>query len=111
MLDARDLAVVDHRVDEQLEGDRQLAPVAGEQRQAGGQPAAGAGPADADRARVDAELVGVVVHPRQAGVAVLERARVRVLRRQPVLDRHADAAAARAPAIEAQVVADVAPST
>ena len=83
---------------EVLEAQARAAPVAGEQRQPGREPAAGAPAVDRDPGGVDAELVGVVVQPHQRGVAVLDPGRERVLGRQPVLDRDHDHARARAPA-------------
>ena len=48
------------------------------------------------------------VGPAQPAVAVLERARVRRLRREPVVDGHADASELRAQFVEQQVVDGVA---
>jgi uncharacterized protein YciI len=47
------------------------------------------------------------VHPDEAGVAVVHRARIRRLRGQAVLHRHAGAAEQRAPAVEPGVIAAV----
>ena len=66
---------------------RRAAAVAGHQRQRRGEPAAGAAADEHDPLRVDAQLLGVLGGPGQARVAVLDRAGVRGLRRQPVLDR------------------------
>ncbi|KAJ1684628.1 hypothetical protein LUZ63_020383 [Rhynchospora breviuscula] len=71
----RDGPVVEHRVDEVLEGQPRSAAVAGQQRQRGGQPAAGALALDPDPRGVDAELVGVLGEPPQGGEAVLDRCR------------------------------------
>ena len=77
---------------------------------AGGQAAAGAAAGDDEARRVDAELVGVLGGPGQAGVAVLDRARVRASRapagtpptpRPPELLGPARAAAACAAAVVA----------
>ena len=53
------LAVVEHGAVEELERERDLAAVTGEQGQCGGEPASGAQPGDADALGVDAELVRV----------------------------------------------------
>ena len=66
-------------------GQRREAAVAGEQRGTRREPAARAGTGDEDATRVDAELLGVLGRPDQPGIAVLNRGRVRVLRRQAVL--------------------------
>ena len=88
----RDVAVVEHRVDEELERDRHLAPIARQQSEAGGEASAGAGAPDGDVGRVGAELRGGAGEPLQAGVAVLERRGVGMLGRQAVLDgSHHDA--------------------
>ncbi len=71
-------------------GQRGATAVAGQQGDAGGQPAAGAGAGDDDPVGIDAQLVGVLRRPDQPGVAVLDRRRVRILRREPVFDRHHD---------------------
>lgn len=49
--------------------------------------AAGAVAQDRDPRRVDAELPGVLGEPHEAGVAVLDGGRVRVLGREPVRHR------------------------
>ena len=102
-LDALGVAVVDHRIDEELERDVDLAAIAGEDREPRGEPAARARARDRDARRVDAQLVGVLRGPQQARVAVVERRRVRVFRREPVLDRHRDAVELLDPAVEAGV--------
>jgi CBS domain-containing protein len=79
-------AVVQHRIDEQLVGDRHLTAVAGQDGQCGGESAPGARAADHDPAAVDAEARGVVVDPAQGGVAVVDLARRSGLRCQPVVD-------------------------
>ena len=86
--DGRVVAVVEHRAHQQLPGERRAAPVAGHQRQGSRETAAGAAADEHDPVRVDAQLVRVLRRPDQPGVAVLDRAGVRRLRRQPVLDRH-----------------------
>ena len=77
-----------------------LATIAGEDRETGCEPTTRAGAGDGDARRVDAQLVGVLRGPQQARVAVVERRRVRVLRREPVLDRHRDAVELLDPAVE-----------
>ena len=73
---------------EELEAQRRAAAVAGQQREAGGESAAGALAVDADPLGVDAQLAGRGVQPPQRGVAVLDPGRERVLGGEPVLDRH-----------------------
>ena len=80
-------AVVEHRVDQVLEGECGTAAVAGQDRQRGRQATARAHPQDPDPARVDPQLVRLAVQPHQARVAVLDRAGVRRLRRQAVVHR------------------------
>ena len=82
------VAVVEHGVDEHLGGQGRAVLVAGPQRHPGGQAAARAGPGDRQPGRVIAELGGLGRGPEQAGVAVVERGRVRMLGGHPVL--HAD---------------------
>ena len=81
------VAVVEHREDEQLEADGGATAVAGHQRQAGGEAAARARPADRDAGRVDAEVGGVLRQPRQRGVAVTHGRREGMLGSEPVVDR------------------------
>ncbi len=81
-------AVVQHREDQVLEGDGDFLAVAGQQRQCGGQPPAGAFAADDDAAPIHVQRVGLAVQPRQGGVAVLDRSGMRRLRRQTVGDGH-----------------------
>ena len=55
---ARSVAVVEHRVHEELEADINLAAVTGEQGETSGHPGPGAGSADGDAASVHAKVVG-----------------------------------------------------
>jgi hypothetical protein len=68
----RHVPIVEHRVDQPLEGDRHLASVARQQHQSRGQATAGARVAYGDAARVDAQLTGLSVGPLQRRVAVLD---------------------------------------
>src|ERR1039458_10361040 len=77
---SRRIAVVQHRVQEQLEAKRDLAAVAGEQGDRSGEASAGAGAADADVPGVDPEVAAVLRRPPQGGITILEWCRVRVLR-------------------------------
>jgi hypothetical protein len=83
--------VVELRVHQRLEAQARPAQLAGQQCQRRSKPAAGALARHPDQLGVDAELRGVVGDPPQRGVAVLERGRVGVLGRQPVVDREHDA--------------------
>ena len=76
----------EHRVDQQLEAHRDLSSVGSDLGQGGSEAAAGAVPANGDPGRVHAQLVRVVVHPAQRGMAVLEPGRERVLRGKAVVD-------------------------
>ena len=87
-LDGVLVPVVDHRVDRHLEADRRAAAVPGEQRKGDRQAAPGAAAVDGQAVRVEAEVGGVARHPHQAGVAVFDRRRIRVLRGQAVLHGH-----------------------
>src|SRR6266851_772413 len=78
--------VVDHRVDRHLEADGRAAAVAGEHRHGDGEAAPGAAAVDGETVWVDAEFGGVAGQPYQAGVAVLGRRGIGVLRGQAVLD-------------------------
>lgn len=97
-------AVVDHWVDKELEGDLELGAVADEEGEAGGEPAAGGGAADAEAVAVDTELGGVVDDPVEGGVAIFEWAGVGRFGGEAVFDGDADAAECGAPASEAEVV-------
>ena len=99
-----DATIVEHGTVEQLEGDRQLAAIAGQHCERGGETATGAEPGDADAGGVDPEVAGVLVQPPQRGVAVLERGGVGVLGRQPVVDRYHDAPELEDPRAEVTVV-------
>ena len=77
-------AVVQHRIDEDLPGDGRAGVVAGHDRHGGGQAAAGALAHHCDPRPVDAELFGVLVHPPQSGVGILNLRRIAVLGSQPV---------------------------
>ena len=74
-------AVIQHRIRQYLTGQRELAAVAREQGEGGGEPASGAQADDGDARRVDIGLRG---EPLQGGVAVVERRGVGVLGRQAV---------------------------
>ena len=87
-----------------MEPDRRSAPVAREQRESRGEPAARTASPDAGAREVDAECFGVLVQPRQAGVAVVERTGIGMLGRQPILDGRADATEIATPAVEAKVL-------
>src|SRR5262249_3475687 len=100
----RDLAIVEHRGVEQLEGDVHLAAVAHEQGQTSRESPARADSPDADAVRVDAELLGVVEGPPLPGRAVLERTREGGLGGKPVVDRHTDKTERWAPVVERSVV-------
>ena len=100
------VAIVDHRVDQQLMGDGHLTAVAGEQGQAGRQSAAGAGSPDDQAVKVDAQLAGVANRPEQPGVAVLQGRGVGSLGRQPVFDRDHHAVELFGPAVEPRVVGE-----
>ena len=75
------------RVDELLEADLDLAPVPRHQRQGGSQAASGRGAADRDAAAARSQGVRALREPLQPRIAILYRSGVRMLRRQPVLDR------------------------
>ena len=79
--------VVQHRTHEQLTGQRWSTTVTGHERQRRRDTAAGAAPDQDEPLRVDAQLSGVLRRPDQAGEAVLDRAGMRYLWREPVLDR------------------------
>ena len=100
-----DLAVIDHRVDEQLERHADLRPIVGQEGQAGGEPRPGAGTADAEAGPVHAQVGRVVAEPAQPAVAVVERSGIGRFGRQPVLHRRAGTAELLAPVIEPSVVA------
>ena len=85
-IDSRLHPVVELGDAQELQAQPRAAAVASQQRHARGQAAAGALAADRDPVGVHAELRGVLGHPHQGGVAVLERGRERVLRRQAVVD-------------------------
>jgi hypothetical protein len=70
-----------------MEAQRGAAPVAGQQRDRGGQPAARALPANRHPLGVDAQFGRVRDGPDQRRVAVLEAGRERVFRCQPVVHR------------------------
>src|SRR5205823_576489 len=99
-----DAAVVDHRGVQQLEGERDLAAVAGQERETGGEAAARGRACESQPGHVDAELSAVRVRPLQRGVAVVEGRGIRMLRRQAVLDGHRRAIELLAPAREEWVV-------
>ncbi len=84
-------AVVDHRVDEELEDDGHAA-VVREEREPRREPAAGARPADGDARGVHAEGGRLAVEPGERGEAVLERRGERVLGGEAVVDRRDHAA-------------------
>ena len=82
------VAVVEHGVEGHLVGDADFAAVAGEDAERRGQAAARAFAADEDLVGADAELVGVLDHPFQRGVAVFDGGRVGVFVGEPVARRH-----------------------
>lgn len=98
------LAVVQHRAVQGLEGGQELAAVAGQQGERGGETAARAGAINADASGIDAELAGVSIDPLQAPVAILERSGICRVGRKAVLDRHADDTEPGAPVVEQRVV-------
>ena len=65
-------------------------------------------PGDRDASRVDPEVDGVLRGPRERGVAVVERGRVGVLGREPVLDRHDGGVERVAPPGQARVLTQTA---
>ena len=81
------VAPVEHRVERHLVGHAHLAAVAREQTRRHRKTAARALPAHEDLVGGDAQLVGMVAHPEQRRVAVVERCGVRRGIRQPVLRR------------------------
>lgn len=87
MLRPRPGAVVEHRVDQQLEGEGDLPSVERHLGHRRGQSAPGAGAADGQARGVDAELRPTPVQPGQRGVAVLRRGRGAVRGGEPVVDR------------------------
>ncbi|CAI7974664.1 hypothetical protein FRAHR75_1480005 [Frankia sp. Hr75.2] len=87
----RGVAVIEHRVDQDLSGQCGAASVACQQGHRGGQSTASAVAHDRDPCWVDPELDCVVSQPPQRGVAVLHRRGVGVLRGEAILDRqHGD---------------------
>ncbi len=82
------VAVVEHRAQEELADRARAAPVPGQQGQRRRQAAARARAHDDDPCRVAADLLRVLRRPQQSGVHVLDRRRMRVLGREPVLHRH-----------------------
>ena len=84
-------AVVEHRVQQHLEGDR-VALVVRALGEAGGEAAAGTGSADGDAGGIDPQRGGLVLQPAQRGVAVIEVGREGMLGGQAVFDAdHEDA--------------------
>ena len=104
-----DLAVVEHRAVEQLERHRDLASVAGEQGERGGEAAARAQTSDADPFGLNPQFLGVGERPPQGLVAVLQRTRVRGLGGEAVADRDGDHAQPGAEVVEHRVVIAVVP--
>jgi len=88
---ARAGAVVNHRVDQVLEGEPVLAPVPDQQGETCGKASAGALAHDPDPLRVDSQFGGVSQGPGQGGVAVLHGAGEAGLGRQAILHRDNDA--------------------
>ena len=70
-----------------LERDRVLRSIAREQHGRRRKAAAGALARDGDASTIDAELGRLRVQPRERRVTVFDRARMRRLRRKPIVDR------------------------
>ena len=104
----RDLAVVNHRINQGLKGDRQFTAIAREQSESRRQAGTGAGAADADACDIDTKLIGVSMQPLQARVTVFERTGIATLGGERVVHRGADAAQTWTPAIETRIVAAIA---
>ena len=81
-------------IDQQLEGDRQVAGVARQQRDHRRQVAARAVAADRQARRIEPERAGLRAHPARGGVGVFDGRGEAVLRRHAVVDRHHRAARA-----------------
>ena len=73
------VAIVEHRIDQHLPGQRRPGAIPGGQRDPSRQATAGTGAGDDQARRIEAEFVGVGGRPDQAGVAVLDRGRIGVL--------------------------------
>ena len=78
-------SVVDHRIDQMLEGKFRPRPFAGIKRGARRETAAAAFALDTDPAGVETELTGIRVQPDKHRVNVLHRRRVRCFRREAVI--------------------------
>jgi hypothetical protein len=81
---------IDGRVHEQLEPQLGATPVAGQQRQHGGEVATSAVAPDGDARRISAQLGSVGGHPLEHRPGVVERSRERVLGCQSVVHRDHD---------------------
>ena len=81
------VAIVEHRIDELLEGEGIFAAVARQQRQRRGKAAARAFAHHADPGRIETLFGGVGEDPGKAGIAVLDRAGKHGLGREPIVDR------------------------
>ena len=79
-------AVVEHRINQVLEGELVFAAIARQQRQRGRQAAAGAFTHHADADRVDAERAGVCERPGEPGIAIFDARREAMLGRQAIVD-------------------------
>ena len=82
------VAVVEHRVQRHLIRDLDLPAVPGQDAERRGQSASRALPADEDLVGPDPELVGMLDHPFERGVAVFDGGRVGVFVGEPVPRRH-----------------------
>jgi hypothetical protein len=96
-----DLAVVEHRVDEDLSGQRHLGAVAGQQSEAGRGSPARARPTDDEPLPFQR---GVRRHPAQRGVRVVDGGGVRVLGSATPFHGHRDTPGARDEVLQERVV-------
>ena len=78
-------AIVEHRIHQKLCRQGEFPGIAGVQSQGGSQPAPRACPTDRHSSRIHCRQRD---QPAQRCIAIVERSRVRVLRRQPVVHRH-----------------------
>ena len=86
--------VVEHRLMQQLKHDRRRRPVAARWASSAASAAARAAARDRQPGGVDAQVRPVVGHPLQHGHRIVEPGRIRMFRRQPVVDRDDGAPAA-----------------
>jgi hypothetical protein len=91
------VAVVEHRIHQQLPRHLDLPPVPRQQREPRSEVPARAATREDDPARVATDVPGVPGDPPQAGVCVVEPGRERVLRGEPVGHRHHDHAQLTSP--------------